>query len=48
VALTKLKDDMARYYNQQQTPAPKFMMGKKVFLDALDIGTTKHIKRFIH
>ena len=39
-ALSKSKDDMARYYNQRRTPAPTFAVGKKVFLDASDISTT--------
>jgi hypothetical protein len=44
-ALTKLKDDMTRYYNQQQTPAPKFMVGEKVFFDASDISMTRPTKK---
>jgi hypothetical protein len=47
-ALAKSKDDMARYYNQQQTPAPKFEVGKKVFLNASDISTTRPTKKFTH
>jgi hypothetical protein len=39
-ALTKSKEDMARYYNQHWTPAPNFAVGEKVFLDASDITTT--------
>jgi hypothetical protein len=39
---------MARYYNQQQTPAPKFEVGKKVFLNASDISTTCPTKKFAH
>jgi hypothetical protein len=45
-ALAKLKDDMVRYYNQRRTPAPKFEVGEKVFLDASDISTTRHTKKF--
>jgi hypothetical protein len=47
-ALAKLKDDMARYYNQQRTPAPKFVIGDKVFLEASDISTTRPTKDFAH
>ena len=47
-ALVKLKDDMARYYNQQQTPAPTFVAGEKVYLDASDISTTRPMKKFTH
>jgi hypothetical protein len=39
-ALMKSKDDMARYYNQQCTPAPKFEVGDKVFLDVTNISMT--------
>lgn len=47
-ALVKSKDDMARYYNQHQTPALKFAVGEKVFLDASDISTTRPMKKFTH
>jgi hypothetical protein len=46
--LAKSKDDMARYYNQRRTPAPKFVVGKKVFLDTSDIHTTRPTKKFAH
>ena len=39
-ALVKSKDDMARYYNQRQTPALDYRPGDKVYLDASDISTT--------
>ena len=48
VALAKSKDDMACYYNQRQTPALKFTVGKKVFLEASDISTTRPTKKFAH
>ena len=38
--LTKVKDDMAQYYNQGQTPAPKYKSGDHVFLDVSNISTT--------
>ena len=47
-ALAKSKDDMARYYNQRQTPAPTFVASKKVYLDASDISTTRPMKKFAH
>jgi hypothetical protein len=47
-ALAKSKDDMARYYNQRRIPAPKFVVGEKVFLDASDISTTRPTKKFAH
>jgi hypothetical protein len=39
-ALTKTKEDMARYYNQQRMLAPMYSPGDKVFLDASNIKTT--------
>ena len=48
VALAKSKDDMACYYNQWWTPAQKFTVGEKVFLEALDISTTRPTKKFAH
>jgi hypothetical protein len=48
VALMKLKDNMARYYNQRQTPVLKFVVGEKVCLDALDISMTRPTKKFAH
>jgi hypothetical protein len=47
-ALTKAKDNMAWYYNQQRTPAPTFIAGDKVFLDALDIRMTHPSKKLSH
>ena len=47
-ALTKSKDEMARYYNQRRTPAPVFNPGDKVFLDASDIHTTQPSKNLSH
>ena len=47
-ALAKLKDDMARYYNQQRTPAPTFIASEKVYLNASDISTTRPTKKFTH
>jgi len=38
-ALTKAKDDMARYYNQRRLPTPTYKQGDMVYLDASDIKT---------
>ena len=40
-ALTKAKDDMARYYNCRRSPAPTFSAGDMVYLDSEDIQTTR-------
>jgi len=47
-ALTKAKDDMARYYNRRRSPAPTFAPGDKVFLDSADIHTTRPSKKLSH
>jgi len=47
-ALAKAKDDMAKYYNQQQTPAPVYVPGDKVYLNAGDIHTTWPSKKLSH
>jgi len=47
-ALTKAKDDMARYYNQRHTPAPEYKPGDKVFLDASDVRTTRPSQKLAH
>jgi len=39
-ALSKAKDDMARYYNQRWLPTPTYAAGDMVYLDASDIHTT--------
>ena len=41
-ALTKSRDDMARYYNQRRTPAPNYQPRDKGYLDTSDIQTTQH------
>ena len=40
-ALSKVKDDMARYYNQRRLPTPTYAVGDMVYLDASDIQTTR-------
>src|SRR5271170_1041850 len=47
-ALTQSKDDMARYYDQNRTPAPLYQPGDKVYLDASDIQTTRPSKKLSH
>src|SRR5271156_4756653 len=47
-ALTQSKDDMARYYDQNRTPAPDYQPGDKVYLDASDIQTTRPSKKLSH
>ena len=47
-ALTKSKDDMARYYNQKRSAAPKYNPGDKVYLDASDIQTTRPSRKLSH
>ena len=38
VALVKSKDNMVKYYNRRQTPAPDYQPRDKVYLDASDIA----------
>jgi Chromo (CHRromatin Organisation MOdifier) domain len=47
-ALVKLKDDMARYYNQRRSAAPVYKPGDKVYLNASDIQTTRPSKKLSH
>lgn len=47
-ALTKAKDDMTRYYNQQRTPAPVLKTGDKVYLDSSDICTIRPSQKLSH
>jgi hypothetical protein len=47
-ALSKAKDEMARYYNRLRTPAPDFKPGDRVFLDSSDLRTTRPSKKFAH
>jgi len=43
--LVKSKDDMAKYYDRNRTPAPDYKPGDKVYLDASDIRTTRPSKK---
>src|SRR6202789_3110988 len=47
-ALTKSKDDMAKYYDRKRTLAPECQPGDKVYLDASDIQTTRLSKKLSH
>ena len=47
-ALTKSKDDMARYYNWKWTPSPDYRPGDKVYLDASDIQTSRPSRKLSH
>ena len=47
-ALVKVKEDMVTYYNCRHEPAPIFMLGDKVYLDASDIHTTHSSKKLAH
>jgi hypothetical protein len=47
-ALTKAKEDMARFYNQRRLPAPVYAPGDMVFLDASDIRTTRPSRKLAH
>ena len=47
-ALTKSKDDMARYYNQKRTPSPDYKPGDKVYLVASDIQTSRPSRKLSH
>ena len=47
-ALTKSKDDMARYYSQKWTPSPDYKPGDKAYLDASDIQTSRPSRKLSH
>ena len=47
-ALTKSKDNMARYCNQRHTPVPKYQPRNKVYLNTSDIQTTQPSKKLSH
>jgi len=47
-AIHKAQDDMKRYYDRRRTPALVFKPGDKVFLDALDIHTTRPSQKLSH
>ena len=47
-ALSKSKDDMAKYYDRRRTPAPDYQSGDRVYLDASDIHTTRPSQKLSH
>jgi transposase InsO family protein len=47
-ALTKAKDDMAQYYNRRRTPAPRYNIGDRVFLDASDLRISRPSQKLAH
>jgi hypothetical protein len=47
-ALSKAKDDMARYYNQRRLPTPTYAARDKVYLDASDIRTNRPSQKLSH
>ena len=47
-ALAKSKDDMAKYYNQKQTPALDYQPSDMVYLDSSDIQTTRLSHKLSH
>jgi hypothetical protein len=48
VALTKVKDEYAMYYNRRCKPAPVFAPGDKVWLDGSDIVTNRSLSKLSH
>ena len=47
-ALSKAKDDMAKYYDRRRGPTPIFRPGDQVYLDASDIQTTRPSRKLSH
>jgi len=47
-AIRKAQEDIARYYNRRRSPAPIFQPGDRVYLDALDIKTTRPSPKLSH
>ena len=47
-ALAKSKDEMSKYYDHRQTPAPVYQPGDKVYLDASDIQMTRPSQKLTH
>ena len=47
-ALSKSKDEMAKYYDQRWTPTPDYQPRDKVYLDANDIHTTRPSQKLSH
>ena len=47
-ALLKSKDEMAKYYDQRQTPTPNYQPGDKVYLDTSNIHMTRPSHKLSH
>jgi hypothetical protein len=47
-ALAKAQEDMTRYYNQHQEPAPQYAPRDKVYLDGSDIQMSRPSKKLAH
>jgi len=47
-AICKAQEDMTRYYNRRRSLAPVFKPGDRVYLDALDIRTTRPSLKLSH
>jgi RNase H-like domain found in reverse transcriptase/Integrase zinc binding domain/Reverse transcriptase (RNA-dependent DNA polymerase) len=47
-ALTKSKDNMAKYYDRKWTPSPDYKPGDKVYLDVSDIQTNRPSRKLSH
>jgi hypothetical protein len=47
-ALSKAKDNMARYYNRRRRPAPELQVGDRVYLDTSDLRTTRPSAKLAH
>ena len=48
VTLVKSKDNMAKYYNHNRTPAPDYQPGDRVYLDASDIHSNRPSRKLSH
>jgi len=47
-AIRKVQEDMTWYYNRKRTPAPMYKPGNWVYLDVLDIKTTRPSLKLSH
>jgi len=46
--ICKAQEDMTRYYNRRRTPAPVYKPGDRVYLDVLDIKTTRPSPKLLY
>jgi len=47
-AIRKAQEDIMRYYNQRRSPAPVFKPGDRIYLNTLDIKTTRLSPKLSH